>query len=221
MQRTGMSDMTQENRARPLPELLREWAEWAERRRSGEPIPLPTVTLHMRSGRDLCGIVMDLADKFADKHVVLGLKGLSSPAPPAEFSYVPVSGIEAITLHGFGAGEPVETVPGLLSFRRSIGEWQEALKKEFGTPILVAGEWKPEDLGALEALRQNLSDLAISWVAEPARTAVVDRIRQIELTVGAKAEVSLNAGRLRIVTTRQIADRLRPGELKSAIEDLL
>jgi hypothetical protein len=216
-----MSDLAQDHRARPLPELLREWADWAERRRRGEPIPLPTVTLHMRSGRDLCGIVMDLADQNAEKHVYLGLKGLSTPAPPSEFSYIPVAGIEAITLHGFGAGEPVETVPTLLQFRRSIGEWQEALQKEFGTPIQIAGDWKPEDLGALDALRQNLRDLALSWVAEPARTAVVDRVRQIELAVGPKSEVSLDAGCLRIVTTRWIADRSRPQELKAAIEGLL
>ncbi len=164
---------------------------------------------------------MDLADESADKHVVVGMQGLSSPAPPAEFSYVPVTGIEAITLHGFGAGEPVEKVPSLLSFRRSIGEWQEALTKETGTPIQVSVDWKPEDLGALEALRQNLSTLAVSWVVEPARTAFVDRVRQIELAVGPTSEVSLAAGCLRIVTTRQIADRSRPSELKSAIEALL
>ncbi len=176
-----MTNLSQEERARPLPELLRQWVDWAERRRRGEPIPLPTVTLHLRSGRELCGIVFDLADQQLEKHVVLGLKAPSTQAPPSELSYVPVASIEAITLRGIGPGEPVERVPTLLNFRQSIGDWQEALQREFGTPIGVTGDWRPGELGALDAFRQNLSDLTHSWAVEPDRTAFVERIHQIEL----------------------------------------
>ena len=60
---------------RKLIELLQEWARWAELRGAGEPVPLPTVTIHLRHGRDFVGIVRSV--EYV--HVVLKLAAQRVP----------------------------------------------------------------------------------------------------------------------------------------------
>ena len=98
-------------------DLLEEWAHWAELRRIGEPVPLKTATLHLRNGRDLHGIVLSVADSKHGPHVLLDPS--TDRAPSADRIYVPYAELQAITDHGYGPNEPVETAPTPLQFRRN------------------------------------------------------------------------------------------------------
>jgi len=214
--------MLPHERARAVPDLLREWAGWAERRRTGLRIPLPTVTLHLRSGRDLRGIVLHLAEHGVELHVVLGLLGEGERMPPSECSHVPVEAIEAVTVHGFGKEEPVEDAPSMFQFRRTMAEWQKTLESEFGAPIGIIGDWPAEDLGPLETLRRSLASLLHGLAAQPDfRNSFAGSVRQIELAVASKPSVDLVAGSLRVVTTAPVANRMCSNELKDAIEAML
>lgn len=154
--------------------------------------------------------------------MLVGLLDPGERGQPGARTFVPMNAIEAVTLHGYGPDEPTESAPGMLQFRRSIAEWQGKLSAAFGCEIAVTGDFQTGDLAALEALRRTLAPIASDFAAEPAaKEAFSERVKEIELGVAPEASVELVSGKLRVLTTAKIPDRMRPEDLKRAIESKL
>lgn len=199
---------------RPNLDLLREWAEWAGLRRAGEPVPLPTVTLHLRSGQGLRGIVQHVTESAALYYLVL--------EGDNDFSYIPAAAVEAITVHGYGRDQPVETAPAPLQYRRDLEAWELVLRDAFASPIAVSSAFDSESLAALDSLRVRLAAQFDVLAAGPqAHKAVAAGVRAIQLRTGPAPSVTLSNGTLVVTTTRIVADRMLPDRLRSAIEAVL
>lgn len=203
--------------AQPLLELLQEWARWADLSASGEPVPLPTVTLHLRHGRDFLGIVRSVQDAHVLLEPVSPDRGSSS-----DRNYIPCAEIQAITDHGFGPGEPVETAPTQLQFRRNLGDWEAELRAGFGVPITVESDTEPANLGALDALRSHLSEVTTGVARDrEAYKAFARAIRAIQLSVADRPSLTLGNGTLKIVTCLPIVERMRTQQIRAVLESFL
>ena len=201
-------------------ELLEEWAHWAELRGAGQPVPLPTATLHLRNGREFHGIVLSVADSKYGPHVLLDPS--SDRAPSADRIYVPFSEIQAITDHGYGPNEPVETAPTPLQFRRNLAEWEAELRSGFGVTIAVESSGEPSHLAALDALRVRLSEETAGLSRDrEAYKSFARGIQKIELTVADEPSIRLEQGTLRVATCLNVARRMRNQQIRITLESLL
>ena len=198
-------------KARPLQALLEEWGHWAELRAEGVPVPLPTVTLHLRHGREFAGIVRSMD----------GANVLLEPVT-GDRIYVPFTEIQAITDHGFGPNEPVETAPTPLQFRRNLADWEAELRADFGVPITVESEMDPPHLGALDGLRVRVAEVTTAVARDrEAYKAFARAVRNIRLSVAETPSLTLTNGTLHITTSRSIVDRMLTGQIRAALESLL
>jgi len=194
-------------------ELLEEWSNWAELRRAGEPVPLPTVTLHLRHGRDFQGIVRGLSDS---SHVLL------NPPASGDRVHIPVAEIQAITDHGFGPDEPVEIAPTALQFRRNLAEWESELRFGFGVEITVENDPDPQNLAALDAFRARLREATAALASDrEAYKSFARAVQKVVLEVGEDPSVRISKGTLTATTCLPVTRRMRVREIRAALEALL
>ncbi len=197
--------------ARPLLGLLEDWSRWAELRAIGEPVPLPTVTLHLRQGRDFTGIVRSTEAA----HVLL------EPVS-GDRVYVPLVEIQALTDHGFGPGEPVETSPTQLQFRRNLSDWEAELRTDFGIPIAVESDMTSAHLAALDALRSHCRQVTAGVARDrEAYKAFALAVQSIRLVVGPTPAITLTGGTLEVTTCLPIVGRMLSAQIRAALETLL
>ena len=174
-------------------------------------MPLPTVTLHLRHGREFAGIVRSMEGAHVLLEPVTG-----------DRVYVPFTEIQAITDHGFGPHEPVETAPTPSQFRRHLADWEGELRADFGVAITVESEMGALDLGPLDALRARVAEVATAIARDrEAYKAFARAVQKIRLSVADAPSVTLTGGTLDVTTCRPIVDRLLAGQIRAALESLL
>ena len=197
--------------ANPLLELVVEWSRWAAMRSAGEPVPLPTVTLHLHHGREFTGIV-----RFADAAHVL-LEPVSG-----DRVYIPFVEIQAITDHGIGTTEPVEPAPTQLQFRRNLSDWETELRAGFGVPITVESDMTSANLAALDAVRARCSEVTTGVARDrEAYKAFARAVQTIQLSMAAQPSLTLVNGTLKVATCLKIVDRMTTNQIRDALEALL
>jgi hypothetical protein len=213
-----------ENPAKPMArapvEILGELANRALLRAAGEPAPLASVTLHLRGGRDFRGIVRSVAETKYGVHILLDPS--TERVPSKDRIYIPCSEVQAITDHGVGPDEPVETAPTLLEFRRHLADWEAELRLGFLVPIAVESDLDQANLGALEALLGRLRELTAALALDrEAYKSFARAVQKIELGVAGEPSLTLVTGALRATTCLDVARRMRTAEISQAIEALL
>ncbi len=225
-----LDEALKELEARTVEELLARLAELPALRSQGEPVRLPRVTLHLRSGRDVHGSLLELrADsRGGAKTVVLHVPGPGRPEPDVLF--VRPESIEALTVHELPSlhlPPPGPPPPTKLELRRKLAERQTALASALGTPLELRVDWEqlppePEALGALEVL----SSRALGVLEELARElmgleALRASVREVRLSVGSAAQVLREQQSLLLVTTVAPTGWMGREPLRHAIEKVL
>lgn len=196
--------------AQSIDRVLGELAELAAREKRGEEVRLPPVTLHLRSGRDLRGVVLAIGSRDG---AVLFQSGEDDAV------HVAPSSIEALTRHEVrSAGRPpmrTEDAPTKLELRRRAASLAPPVTIEEGDP-------DPEARIALSALLDEIGE-ALKGISEDAmgREAMAEKIRRVELRLGSGAAVSLSGGTLTLTTTAHWPSRLSGADLRARIESLL
>jgi hypothetical protein len=218
--------------ARTLEELLARLAELQSLRAKGEPVRLPRVTLHLRSGRELQGFLLEQRDDHrGGKSLVLHALSADARRPEPDAIFVRPDVIEAITVHDLPSLEqPPRTSPPpptKLELRRRLAERQVSLAATLGTPLELEVDWEslppePEALAALDALGTR----AFSVLDELTRDlmgleALRTRVRKLRLAVGSAPQVLREQQALLLVTTAPAAGWLSKDELRRAIEKVL
>jgi hypothetical protein len=218
--------------AQTLEELLTRLAELQTLKAKGEPMRLPRVTLHLRSGRELQGFVLEQRDDGrGNKAVVLHSTSVDAHRPEPDALFVRPEAIEALTVHDLPSlyqpprgGPPPPTK---LELRRKLSERQATLASALGTPLEVQVDWdrlppEPEALGALDTLATRafgvLEELCRELMAlESLRT----NVSQVHLAVGSASQVLREGQRLLLVTTVSPAGWLSREALQQAVEKVL
>lgn len=210
-------------------ELLTELVLLSHRWKKSLPVRRPEVTLHLRTGRDVRGILLDRAERTRGGPTVLVHVLGHGPHPEYDVAYVPVSSIEAVTVHDLPSmGQSTEgPAPGRMELRRRAAELGGRLAAAVGRemPVEVSFDGAPEDdgsgnalahlLGAVEAVLDNLA------ADEMARAALREKVSRIELKMGMPSGAALDAGKLVLRTAVEPARWLTREELRASIESVL
>ncbi|WP_224247822.1 hypothetical protein [Hyalangium gracile] len=221
----------EELEASTLEELLARLAEQQSPRARGEPVRPPRVTLHLRSGRDVHGVLLEQRDdRRGGKTVVLQAQSADARRLEPDALFVRLEAIEAITVHDLPTmaqlpkGEPPP--PTRLELRRKLTERQASLAATLGTPLELEVDWEqhesPEALAALDALGTRafavLEELSRELLGlESLRT----KVRKVRLSVGSAAQARLEQQTLHLVTLQAVLGWQSKEDLQKAIEKLL
>lgn len=204
----------EERRLRALParaplELASELAELNARELKGDAVRAPRVTLHLRSGRDVAGVVLAASREGV---VVQTGGGATRHDPPRDATYVQLGSVEAITVHAAPAhfeqlsgGRPspfLEDAPTLLAARRALEEHRKAVAAHLGVELT----WSAvgiESLGTGEPIRalvelSRRAAVALESAAgdDMGKHAIATRVRRVTLRAGETAGVTLDGDQL-------------------------
>lgn len=208
--------------------LLRQLVSLRRRASSGEDVKVPQVTLHLRSGRDVQGKVLDqaAADRGGGVLVQVGVE-------PRDAVYLDPHGVEAITVHEANALEallappPSPPTPSRAVLTQRAEELGNSLSMVLGHAVEVEIAWDQvpdgEPMRALAAVMEETAN-AIREIArdDMGRQSLVG-VRTLRFNAGRRPSVKLEAGAL--VSTAAL-DRgpertLTSTELRIAIESVL
>jgi hypothetical protein len=196
--------------------ILLELAAVRRRANEGEKIAVPLVTLHLSSGRDLAGWLIDVGD---DRHVpalVMQSPGSDSRSPRLDVTYLDRERVEAITVHdaadiahvlSFGEidGVPGAPAPTRLELARRVEELARSLAEAVGAPMTLEVAWEgiSEQRDTMYSLNEVVEDTvgAIKKIAEDGfgRDELVKRVGRVRIENGDGPRVVREQDLLRIV----------------------
>jgi hypothetical protein len=220
-------------KARGLEEVLDELHALKQRQRSGLPVRIPAVTLHLRSGRDVYGHVLEVAeDRRAGRVVLLHAPGPELRNPQTDAMYLAAASIEALTVHDVelqdrpvaAPGMPAPAAPTSLQLKRRFAELARTLGEPYGgeVPVELSGTPDAEGLSALSALADRLVEVMRKLAAdELGREAVREKVRRIALAVSDGTSASLMGGTLTITTGKAPARWPTTAELEQSVQSVL
>ncbi|MDY7225648.1 hypothetical protein [Hyalangium rubrum] len=215
--------------AQTLEELLSRLAELQALRAKGTPVTAPRVTLHLRSGRELQGFLLELRN--GGKSVVLHALSADARRSEPDAIFIRTDSIEALTVHElpslYQLPRDTPPPPSRLVMKRKLAERQTSLASALGAPVEVEVDWdrlppEPEALAAIEALSSRalgvLEDLTRELMALEALRA---NVRKVRLLVGLSAQVTRQDHSLLLVTTVSPIGWMSREDLHHAIEKVL
>lgn len=224
--------------ARPLDELLEALAALQGRELRGEPVTVPRVTVFLTSGRELSGTVLQYTALRHGAVVLVRTGALSQYDVGWDASYVPLSAIEAVTVHDAashagalspgGLSPSAEPPPTRLGARRAV----ESHHRELAARLRGEIAWSASidempDGEPLRALVRCSHDVASALEAagrdELGRTTILARIQRVRIEHGEAEHVGLEGDMLRVTGPflKGEAPRRSIEELRAAIERLI
>lgn len=220
--------------AKSVASVLQDLVDLRRRARKGEKVTVPLVTLHLKSGRDLTGWIVDAGeDSRHGENLVFHIPGRDFRNPDDDACYLPPATIEAITVHGAGghalALEQGRPAPSQIELNRRAEEMGRLVSTACGTDVHFAVDWDAtpdhgEPLKAMEDIMRMVAGVLTDICAEPlGRQAVLSKVRAVRLGQGPTARVALDGETLAIVvpvgTTGE--GRLSALDLRRAVESVL
>jgi hypothetical protein len=153
----------------------------ALRRRAdgGEEVPVPLVTLHLKSGRDLVGHLLARGGDGGGSCLlhVPGANGASGRFASDDAAYVPLAAIEALTVHSAGqlalAVAALTPVPSRVELSRRVAELGRSLSERAHHGVSVEVDWErlPAGEESMKALAQTVEAASRALAAVAAETA--------------------------------------------------
>ncbi|MDY7226807.1 hypothetical protein [Hyalangium rubrum] len=200
------------------------------RQQAGIPLVLPRMTLLLRSGRGVTGILREVLEDRHEGHSVLVHVPRESGMPYEDVVIVPVGTIEAISVHdvsAFGSlRRDAPPTPSLLQLRRRLAALETQLRGLVETPISVG--LGPEvkatsatELRALGFLADRASEVMEALARDKVgKAALREKIQHIHLSVSDKG-VKLTGHTLGLSTGARPVDWYTRGELEQAVQSAL
>jgi hypothetical protein len=200
-----------------LDELLERVVAW----RKGEHATRQVISVHLESGTQLQGMVLDVHEGRSRR--TLALQGLPQRGTPdLDVTLVPLDHIQAVTLHAaqreVTAAVPPSDVTSSLELKRRARALGDLIAARIGTTVPV--EIGTGDVGALGSLLAGLETaLAKVFGDELGRAAFRERIQRVTLEVGASSGVRLRDGTLGVAST--VSPRLPHDRLAAELDAVL
>jgi hypothetical protein len=203
-----------------LERLLEELAVISRRVANGEPLERPSVTLHLGSGRELHGSLLDVIN---DSGVTVALLMDARDRFGHDVTHVLVSRLEAVTVHNaaglLNRSGNAPPPPGKLELHRAFGALGERLNTS-GMKLKFEFPASPEEQD-LEALRDLLEPLqmALETIAsDEIGRAALAHLETVALKVATGASAHLEDTWLIVITAHAFADRPNAKGLQALIE---
>lgn len=200
------------------------------RQQAGIPVVLPRMTLLLRSGRSVTGIMREILEDRHEGRSVLVYVPRESGVPYEDVVIVPVGTIEAISVHdvpAFGSlRRDAPPTPSLLQLRRRLSALETHLRGVLEVPVSVAlpPGVKATSAGQLRALgfladraREVLEALAADKVG---KAALREKVQHVHLLVEDKS-VKFEGHTLTLSTGSRPVDWYTREELEQAVQSAL
>ncbi len=207
-------------KARQPVRLLEELAGLAARARAGEPFSAPRVTLHLVSGRDVRGRLLELSDDAGVRVALIAQE--TDDRFSLDVTHVPVTHLEALTVHDVTRlGQPTTEVkiPGRLELRRMVAALNERLSAGF--TLELESELEDADLepisSALPPLEQALRAILSAELGREAFSSV----QFVRIVARNDALVNRNGDRLEVHVARNFTTRPDAKSWQEQLERLL
>jgi hypothetical protein len=172
----------------------------ALRRARGEAA-LPRVTLHLTSGRDLAGWVLDVQSSPAGSALLVHRPGDDPRRPSDDALYLARAAVEAITVHEAGALalsiHSERTPPSRLELKRRAAELSAQVSQTVGEPVTFEISWDAvmesgPPLRSLEDLMIECAEALRGISADPlGRGALRERLRKVCFIEGPRAAAAM------------------------------
>ena len=221
---------------RPLLEALCQ-AGGADPEGSGAPV----LTLHLRSGRDLTGRPIHVAEERGSPGAVVLLRpvGGARGAPTGEVTYVELGAVEGVTVHDAAAaigplsgGEleppPEGPVPTRLGLGRRCVAMSETLSRALSQPLVVEIDWTgisatPEALYSLGQLIGDAEAALSALIATYGASEIAPKLASLRFHQAMSAQVQRRGDALSVGADldRGRGGRMDKDGLKGAMEGAL
>jgi hypothetical protein len=201
------------------------------RQQAGIPVVLPRVTLLMRGGRGVMGILREIMEDRREGRNVLLWVPRESGMPYDDLVIVPVNTIEAISVHdapAFGSlRRDAAATPSVLELRRRLAALETQLRGQLETSVSVVlapgvQATSAKELRALAFLadraREVLEALAKDKVG---KAALREKVQRIQLGVAEDKGISVTGSTLELNTGRRPVDWYTRSELEEAVQSAL
>ncbi|MBN8229678.1 hypothetical protein JYK02_19385 [Corallococcus macrosporus] len=212
-------------------EVLEALSILMRRYNEGLPLNLPQVTLFLRSGREVIGLVREYGEFRQGRGVLLiTTGGYGSHGEGLDVTFVPDGVIEALTLHDATVLDaPAKSMPesSPMHLRRHLPAMADTLSSAWGTKVTA-------EFGTATELEPDANIQPLAWLVE--RTGEVlsrlastpdvgdvlrDKVRKVRLSVGESFGVKLANGTLDLTTSRRPPAWPLDSELAQAVMDTL
>ena len=203
----------------------------AWRQQAGIPVVLPRMSLLMRSGRAVTGVLREILEDRREGRNVLVWVPRESGMPYDDLIIVPVNTIEAISVHdapAFGSlRRDAPPTPSLLELRRRLtalekhlrGQLENTVRVGLGAGVQATSAKELRALGFLaDRAREVLEALAKDKVG---KAALREKVQSIQLSVAEDKGVSVTGSTLELSTGRRPVDWYTRKELEEAIQSAL
>lgn len=212
---------------RPVEQFVDELAQVARQWKRGEAVHRPLVTVHLQSGRDVTGAVLDLFEPRVGGRTLLVSRRAPGRGPDTEVLLVPMAHVEAMTLHELprpAASSATAEPPSPLQLKRKARALVDQHSALLGAPLAVdVGE--AGDDAALAALGQALEALGtvLAGICGDAlgRESLKAGVTKFVVVTGATSQVTKQGGEVRVTTAVAAEQRLSADALKTQLEALL
>lgn len=200
------------------------------RQQAGIPLLLPRMTLLLRSGRSVTGIMREILEDRREGRAALVYVPRESGIPYEEAVIVPVGTIEAISIQdapAFGAlRRDAPPIPSQLQLRRRLAALETQLRGLLETAVTV--KLSPEaptsaaDLRSLGFLTDRTREVLEALGKDKiGRAALREKVQRIHLSVGEDSSVTLADHALTLVNGRRPVDWQTRQELEQAVQSAL
>lgn len=201
------------------------------RQQAGIPVVLPRMTLLLRSGRGVTGILREILEDRRDGRVALVYVPRESGMPYEDLVLVPVGTIEAISVHdapAFGAlRRDAPPTPSLLQLRRRLATLETKLRGLMENSVSVGlgaavQATSPQELRALGFLAERAHEVLEALAKDKVgKAALREKVQRIQLSVAERANVALTGNTLELTSGRRPLDWQTREELEQAVQSAL
>ncbi|WP_224361179.1 hypothetical protein [Hyalangium versicolor] len=201
------------------------------RQQAGIPVALPRMTLLLRSGRGVTGILREILEDRREGRVALVHVPRESGVPYEDLVLVPVGTIEAISVHdaaAFGSlRRDAPPTPSLLQLRRRLAALETQLRSllentvsvVLGTDVQATSAKDLRSLGFLaDRAQEVLEALAKDKVG---KSALREKLQRIQLSVADSSNVAVTGNTLELTNGRRPVDWQTRQELEQAVQSAL
>ncbi|GMU00767.1 hypothetical protein KH5H1_48870 [Corallococcus caeni] len=212
-------------------EVLEAMSILMRRRNEGLPLNLPQVTVFLRSGREVTGLVREYGEFRQGRGVLLiTSSGYGSRGEGLDVTFLPDGIIEALTLHDATVLDtPAKSMPesSPMHLRRHLPAMGDKLSSAWGTKVAVefgtATELEPEaNIQPLAWLVERTGEVLGRLATTPDVGDVLrEKVRKVRLFVGDAFGAKLTDSTLDLTTSRRPPAWPLDSELAQAVTDTL
>ena len=190
---------------------------------AGEPLEYPRVTLHLTSGRDLSGWLLDVADDAGVSVALLRLEHRDTT--DISLVHVPIIAVQALTVRAATRLEqPTAALPKVtrLALRRSMSAMVARLHALGATlEITLPDEPSETDLEPLHSALQPLEQALSAILSDETGRQALAAISSLHLAVGDEPAVDVSQSDCHVRVAHRFGKRLTAAQWQERLERVL